>query len=164
MNDLKYWPSRARVMAFSTLRASVLAAKLQRPRHLPMISVVSLYFYHAPQGKDKPLQRLVFLVLYHNDGLVNVPLPAKFPTRPQSFPNKRTTHQRKFLSDSFYSPRDIRIQGRMTRLKHRRIISLPPNEQIWWVYASNPQDRMYRDLDWVYFRPIRPFVGGNHTN
>ena len=79
--------------------------------------------------------------------------------RLQSFQSRNTTHQRKFRPDSFYSPRDIRIQGRMTRLKHRRVVSLSPNEQIGWVYASNIQDRMYRDLDWEYFRLIRPFVG-----
>jgi len=42
-----------------------------------MIFVVSLYFYHTSQGKHKPLQRLIFLVLYHDDGLVNMSLPMK---------------------------------------------------------------------------------------
>ena len=75
MNDLKYWPSNAGVIAPSTLCAQMSAAKSRvRSSQAPVIFVVSLYFYHAPQGKNKPLQRLIFLVLYHDDRLVNMPL------------------------------------------------------------------------------------------
>ena len=40
----------------------------------------------------------------------------------------KSTHQREFLSDGFYGPGDVLVQGRMTRLKHGCIELLPPNE------------------------------------
>jgi hypothetical protein len=71
------------------------------------------------------------------------------------------THELKFLSYSFHSSRDIRIESRMPRLKDGRIIFLTTDEQIRGIYLSDIQDSMHRDFD--YLDPSRQ-IGFPHIN
>ena len=86
MNDLKYWPSNAGAIAFSTLQTFGINSNVDiTPRlHTPAIFVVSLYFYHVPQRKDEPFQRFILLVLYYDYRLVDMSLGAKSRTSPDT--------------------------------------------------------------------------------
>ena len=161
MNDLKYWPSNAGVIAFSTLQAQVSATNTR------CVRVRTYGPYRIPVLRSwSSERRQTSLEVHPPCSLSRRPLcqrgPAsKIRTRPgMSSEKARNTYQREFLSDSFYGPGDVLVQGRMTRLKHRRIEPLPPNEQIGRIHASNIQDRVYRDLNWVTFRFTWSIVRG----